>query len=152
MFPRDFSLLASEAHARGEEHEKHQILVKSIVTGIVLAIVLIAGVWFFAADITSAFNSEQSAQLAAYAIPGIRIYFIGFFAAGINIICAGFLSATDHAKESSIVAISRGIIAIIIFALVLPTFLGITGVWMAFPAAEAVTLLLAIFMTKRISK
>ena len=29
--------LASEAHARGEEHEKHQILVKSIVTGIVLA-------------------------------------------------------------------------------------------------------------------
>ena len=144
--------LASEAHARGEEHEKHQILVKSIVTGIALAIVLIAGVCFFASDITSAFNSELSAQLAAYAIPGIRIYFIGFFAAGINIICAGFLSATDHAKESSIVAISRGIIAIIIFALVLPTFLGITGVWLAFPAAEAVTLLLAIFMTKRISK
>ena len=144
--------LASEAHARGEEHEKHQILVKSIVTGIVLAIVLIAGVWFFAANITSAFNSEQSAQLAAYAIPGIRIYFIGFFAAGINIICAGFLSATDHAKESSIVAISRGIVAIIAFALILPKFLGITGVWLAFPAAEAVTLLLAIFMTKRISK
>ena len=144
--------LASEAHARGEEHEKHQILVKSIVTGIALAIVLIAGVWFFAADITSAFNSEQSAQLAAYAIPGIRIYFIGFFAAGINIICAGFLSATDHAKESSIVAISRGIIAIIIFALVLPTFLGITGVWLAFPAAEAVTLLLAIVMIKKIFK
>lgn len=144
--------LASEAHARGEEHEKHQILIKSIVTGIILSIVLIGGVWFFASDITSAFNSEHSAQLAAYAIPGIRIYFIGFFAAGINIICAGFLSATDHAKESSIVAISRGIIAIIIFALVLPTFLGITGVWLAFPAAEAVTLLLAIFMTKRISK
>lgn len=144
--------LASEAHARGEEHEKHQILIKSIVTGIILSIVLIGGVWFFASDITSAFNSEHSAQLAAYAIPGIRIYFIGFFAAGINIICTGFLSATDHAKESSIVAISRGIIAIIIFALVLPTFLGITGVWLAFPAAEAVTLLLAIFMTKRISK
>ena len=106
----------------------------------------------FAADITSAFNSEQSAQLAAYAIPGISYLFYWIFAAGINIICAGFLSATDHAKESSIVAISRGIIAIIIFALVLPTFLGITGVWMAFPAAEAVTLLLAIFMTKRISK
>lgn len=144
--------LASEAHARGEEHEKHQILIKSIVTGIILSIVLIGGVWFFASDITSAFNSEHSAQLAAYAIPGIRIYFIGFFAAGINIICAGFLSATDHAKESSIVAISRGIIAIIIFALVLPTFLGITGVWLAFPAAEAVTLLLAIVMIKKISK
>ena len=141
--------LASEAHARGEEHEKHQILVKSIVTGIVLAIVLIAGVWFFAANITSAFNSEQSAQLAAYAIPGIRIYFIGFFAAGINIICAGFLSATDHAKESSIVAISRGIVAIIAFALILPKFLGITGVWLAFPAAEVLTLFVALVISKK---
>jgi Na+-driven multidrug efflux pump len=141
--------LASEAHARGEEHEKHQILVKSIVTGIVLAIVLIAGVWFFAADITSAFNSEQSAQLAAYAIPGIRIYFIGFFAAGINIICAGFLSATDHAKESSIVAITRGIVAIIAFALILPKFLGITGVWLAFPAAEVLTLFVALVISKK---
>lgn len=141
--------LASEAHARGEEHEKHQILVKSIVTGIALAIVLIAGVWFFAADITSAFNSEQSAQLAAYAIPGIRIYFIGFFAAGINIICAGFLSATDHAKESSILAISRGIVAIIAFALILPKFLGITGVWLAFPAAEVLTLFVALVISKK---
>lgn len=141
--------LASEAHARGEEHEKHQILVKSIVTGIVLAIVIIAGVWFFAANITSAFNSEQSAQLAAYAIPGIRIYFIGFFAAGINIICAGFLSATDHAKESSIVAISRGIVAIIAFALILPKFLGITGVWLAFPAAEVLTLFVALVISKK---
>ena len=141
--------LASEAHARGEEHEKHQILVKSIVTGIVLAIVLIAGVWFFAANITSAFNSEQSAQLAAYAIPGIRIYFIGFFAAGINIICAGFLSATDHAKESSILAITRGIVAIIAFALILPKFLGITGVWLAFPAAEVLTLFVALVISKK---
>ena len=56
----------------------------------------------------------------------IRIYFVGFFER-INIIFAGFLSATDHAKESSIVAITRGIVAIIAFALVLPKFLGITG-------------------------
>ena len=103
----------------------------------------------FAAHITSAFNSEQSAQLAAYAIPGIRIYFIGFFAAGINIICAGFLSATDHAKESSIVAISRGIVAIIAFALILPKFLGITGVWLAFPAAEVLTLFVALVISKK---
>lgn len=141
--------LASEAHARGEEHEKHQILIKSIVTGIILSIVLIGGVWFFASDITSAFNSEHSAQLAAYAIPGIRIYFIGFFAAGINIICAGFLSATDHAKESSILAISRGIVAIIAFALILPKFLGITGVWLAFPAAEVLTLFVALVISKK---
>ena len=122
--------LASEAHAKGEAEEKKKILTKSVLTGIVLTVVLIGGVWIFA-------------------VPGIRIYFAGFFAAAINIIFAGFLSATDHAKESSIVAITRGIVAIIAFALILPKFLGITGVWLAFPAAEVLTLFVALVISKK---
>lgn len=141
--------LASEAHAKGEADEKRKILIKSVLTGIVLAVVLIGGVWIFAPQITEVFNSEHSEQLAIYAVPGIRIYFAGFFAAAINIIFAGFLSATDHAKESSIVAISRGIVAIIAFALILPKFLGITGVWLAFPAAEVLTLFIAFAISKK---
>lgn len=141
--------LASEAHAKGEAEEKKKILTKSVLTGIVLTVVLIGGVWIFAPQITDVFNSEHSEQLAAYAVPGIRIYFAGFFAAAINIIFAGFLSATDHAKESSIVAITRGIVAIIAFALILPKFLGITGVWLAFPAAEVLTLFVALVISKK---
>lgn len=141
--------LASEAHAKGEAEEKKKILTKSVLTGIVLTVVLIGSVWIFAPQITDVFNSEHSEQLAAYTVPGIRIYFAGFFAAAINIIFAGFLSATDHAKESSIVAITRGIVAIIAFALVLPKFLGITGVWLAFPAAEVLTLFVALVISKK---
>lgn len=141
--------LASEAHAKGEAEEKKKILTKSVLTGIVLTVVLIGSVWIFAPQITDVFNSEHSEQLAAYAVPGIRIYFAGFFAAAINIIFAGFLSATDHAKESSIVAITRGIVAIIAFALILPKFLGITGVWLAFPAAEVLTLFVALVISKK---
>ena len=141
--------LASEAHAKGEAEEKKKILTKSVLTGIVLTVVLIGGVWIFAPQITDVFNSEHSEQLAAYAVPGIRIYFAGFFAAAINIIFAGFLSATDHAKESSIVAITRGIVAIIAFALILPKFLGITGVWLAFPASEVLTLFVALVISKK---
>ena len=89
--------LASEAHARGEEHEKHQILDKEYSNWNCSCNCSYHRSMVFC-NITSAFNSEQSEQLATYAIQGIRIYFIGFFAAGINIICAGFLSATDHAK------------------------------------------------------
>ena len=141
--------LASEAHAKGEAEEKKKILTKSVLTGIVLTVVLIGSVWIFAPQITDVFNSEHSEQLASYAGPGIRIYFAGFFATAINIIFAGFLSATDHAKESSIVAITRGIVAIIAFALVLPKFLGITGVWLAFPAAEVLTLFVALVISKK---
>ena len=88
-------------HAKGEAEEKKKILTKSVLTGIVLTVVLIGSVWIFAPQITDVFNSEHSEQLAAYAVPGIRIYFAGFFAAAINIIFAGFLSATDHAGYES---------------------------------------------------
>ena len=138
--------LASEAHARADKKETKHIMRQSITIGLGLAIVLVVLVWIFAPVITDLFNSEKSSQLAAYAIPGIRIYFAGFFAASVNIIFAGFLSACDYAKESSIVAVSRGIAAIVFFAIVLPKFFGITGVWCAFLASEVFTLFVTILI------
>ena len=39
------------------------------------------------------FNSESSAQMAQFAHMGMRLYFVGYFFAGFNIVAAGYLSA-----------------------------------------------------------
>ena len=131
--------LASEAHAKGEADEKRKILIKSVLTGIVLAVVLIGGVWIFAPQITDVFNSEHSEQLAAYAVPGIRIYFAGFFAAAINIIfcrifecnrpCKRILDCGNHQRNcrNHCVCIDSSKVS------------WNHGVWLAFPAAEVLT-------------
>lgn len=115
----------------------------------IIALTLVVSVLIFAPFIIDAFNSEKSDILANYAIPGIRIYFIGFIPAAFNIITAGFYSATGRGKESSLIAISRGIVAIIVFALILPGIFGITGVWSSFFAAEMFTAILCIILMRK---
>ena len=110
---------------------------------------MVALVMAFAQNIIVAFNNENSDVLANYAIPGIRIYFIGFIPAAFNIITAGFYSATGRGKESSLIAISRGIVAIIVFALILPGIFGITGVWSSFFAAEMFTAIFCIVLMRK---
>lgn len=84
-------------------------------------------------------KETQSAELAKFAVPGLRIYFLGFLVAAVNIVLAGFFSATGQALASSLIAVSRGIIVISLMAFMLSKLFGVTGVWMAFPVTEVVT-------------
>lgn len=136
--------LAGEAAGRGDEKKKKAILRESLLLGCIMSAVIVAGLWLFAAPVTAVFNSEHSAQLAELATRGLRLYSLGFLFAAVNLICAGFFSAVGRARESFVISCSRGIAAIIAFALILPQLLGMTGVWLAFPAAEAVTFLLSL--------
>ena len=88
------------------------------------------------------FNSENNAQMAIYALQGVRIYFVGFLFAGCNIVGTGYLSATENAGWAFGVSIMRGVVAIIACAIILAYVFGMTGVWLAFPVAEGITFVL----------
>ena len=83
------------------------------------------------------FNSEHDPALAACAVPGLRIYFAGFLAACINIIAAAYFSAAGQASRGFIISLVRSIIAIPPVLFALSALLGVTGVWLTFPAVEA---------------
>lgn len=134
--------LAGEAGGKGDTVSGNKIYRRSLLIGIGIAVALVAAIWIFAEPCAQAFNSDHSEQLMAYAVPGLRIYFTGFFVAAVNIIRAGFLSATGCGRESFVIAVLRGVVAIVGFAFLLSKLFGITGVWCAFPAAEAFTLLI----------
>lgn len=141
--------MASEYHGKSDKNAEKKIYRHSlwIVITIITAVVFL--VLVFSEFLVAIFNNENSRELARYAVPGMRIYFIGFLFAAINIVTAGFYSATGKGKESSLIAVSRGIIAIVIFAFLLSRILGMTGVWLAFPASELFTLLLSLLMMHR---
>lgn len=66
---------------------------------------------------------------------GLKLYFIGFFFAGINIVGTGILSAVESVKWAFTASISRGFVMILSFGLYYVCSLGMTGIWLAFPAA-----------------
>lgn len=138
--------LASACHGSGNTQGQSRIYRHSMFIGLCVSAVVVAVVVTFAGTLVAVFNSQHSAQLADYAIPGLRLYFLGFLFAGANIVKSGFYSATGRGRESSILALCRGVVAIVAFAFLLSHLLGITGVWLAFPAAELFTLLLGLVL------
>ena len=144
--------LISECYGKGDKDSLQKLLRLVSVTAFATAI-LVYGILFVGAEFfVSAFNSEKSLEMANYATRGVKLYFLGYFFAGLNIVLVGFLSATARAKEAFIASILRGLIAIIFFAYILAYFFGFTGVWLSFMAAEAFTLVVALYFIVRYMK
>lgn len=131
--------LFSEFYGKGEKEAVKKTRRLSIATALLVAAVMFVLVFFFAETITAVFNSEHSVEMRDYAVSGIRLYFIGFLFAGFNIAGTGYLSAVEAAGWASFLSILRGFVAIILCAVVLAAICGMTGVWLAFPAAELIT-------------
>lgn len=140
--------LASEIHGKNESENEKRIYNHALFIGILISVILVGSVILFAEFFVDIFNTEKSTELSKYAVTGIRLYFLGFLVATVNVIKAGFLSAIGKARESSIIAISRGVAAIVVFAFLLSRLFGITGVWLSFLASEIFTLILTIIITK----
>lgn len=135
--------MASEAEGRGETDTKTRVLRHSLLIGLIVAVIIVSACCIFASPIVSVFNSEGSSELQAYGTVGLQIYSVGFLFAGLNIIIAGFLGAVDRPRECAALSIVRGVIAIVLFAVLLSSLMGIVGVWLAFVASEATTLIVS---------
>jgi Na+-driven multidrug efflux pump len=64
--------------------------------------------------------------MAEYAHSGMRIYFLGYFFAGCNIVAAGYLGAVNRPTEATITSVSRGVAAIVTCSLILSALCGMT--------------------------
>lgn len=135
--------LASEVHGKSDWEGERLIYRHSLQIGLIIAVALVLAVQLLTGPLVAIFNSEGSAELARYAHIGMRVYFLGFLIGSVNIVRAGFYSATGRGMESSVIALSRGVVAIVLFAFLLSRLFGIMGVWLAFPVSELFTLLLS---------
>ena len=141
--------LVSQCYGKNEMVGAKRLLLLGCGTALALAAVLYGAVFGFTDTFVALFNSENSALMAEYAHSGMRIYFLGYFFAGYNIVAAGYLGAVNRPTEATITSVSRGVAAIVTCSLILSALFGMNGVWSAFPAAEAITLALTVFLLKR---
>ena len=141
--------LISQCYGKNEMTGAKKLLLLGCGTALALAAVLYGAVFGFTNTFVALFNSENSALMAEYAHSGMRIYFLGYFFAGCNIVAAGYLGAVNRPTEATITSVSRGVAAIVTCSLILSALFGMNGVWSAFPAAEAITLALTVFLLKR---
>ena len=141
--------LVSQCYGKNEMAGARKLLLLGCGTALGLAALLYGVVFGYTDALAAIFNSENSALMATFAHSGMRIYFVGYFFAGCNIVAAGYLGAVNRPAEASITSLCRGMVAIVVCSLVLSALFGMNGVWAAFPVSEAITLALTVFLLKR---
>ena len=124
--------LVSRCYGHSDRAGARKLLILGSCTALALAAVLYAVVFGMTDTLVGWFNSENSAQMARFAHNGMRLYFVGYFFAGFNIVAAGYLSATNRPLEASVTSICRGVAAIVVCSLVMSALFGMNGVWAAF--------------------
>ena len=109
----------------------------TFLSSIVMVILSVLG----SGPIVSVFTKDpETFQLAS---TGFRIFAINFLFSGINIVSSGIFTALSNGKISAILSFLRTLFFLVICLVTFPYFLGITGVWLAVPAAEFLTLILS---------
>ncbi len=138
--------LVSKAYGLREKPVIRKLLRYAVVSSLVIASAIYLLVYFGSGWLTGIFNSGQNASIALLAEPGLKIYFIGFFFAGVNIIVCMYLSAAENAMKAFLISVARGCVILVPMAFLLSAVWGMTGVWMAFVAAEGLVSILAVLM------
>ena len=94
--------------------------------------------------------TDTSSPVFPIAVSGMRIYGLGFLFSGINIFSAIRLMSYGKGYFSGLITFLRSFLLLLLFLIVLPLKFGLAGVWLAVPAAEALTLLVAVWFLRPI--
>ena len=112
-------------------------------------IIIYALTYFLAPAGVSCFTDNFS-PVFPLAVSEMRIYGLGFLFSGINIYAAVRMMAYGKGYFSGLITFLRSFALLLLFLTVLPRIFGLTGVWLAVPAAEALTLLVSVWFLRSI--
>jgi len=93
--------------------------------------------------------TRGDADVMAIAGAGFSLYALAFPVNGYNYLASAFLTSLQDAAGSACVALLRGIVLPVALLLILPRLIGPGGLWLAVPAAEALTFAAAVPLSRR---
>lgn len=73
-----------------------------------------------------------------------HIYSFAFLFSGINIFVSALFTALNNGLISAIISFSRTLVLQILCVIILPIFLGITGIWLSLFVAEIIAMIISI--------
>lgn len=133
--------LISRSYGHGDQKQVKQLLRWGLYVVFAAELILVSFTWGFTDRFVQIFNGEGNQELRYYAFYAMRYYFLGFLAAGINIMMIAYYSAIDQAKPAFTASLLRGAAAIVVCAVLMAKLFGINGVWLSFLASEIITLI-----------
>ncbi|MGM0212564.1 MATE family efflux transporter [Enterococcus sp. AZ109] len=141
--------LVSRAASVKDDKSIRQILRYGLKVSFSLAVGLYIILFFFKYPIIQVFNRDSNQLLTEVAAYGIPIFFISLFASSFNVVFSIFFSAVGQAKQSFVLALSRGYFLLIPLVILLAKAFDLFGVWVSLPITEIITLGMSIFFLRQ---
>lgn len=110
----------------------------------VFSIIVFIVLFFFPDVFIRIFTTED--ELIVQGIHAARLVFAALFLVGFNITCSVIFQSLGKAVQSFVTAISRAVLFLIPVLLILPRFMQLDGVWLAFPIADILTFVLVLVL------
>lgn len=112
-------------------------------TILVMALITI-GAAYLLGDFIVAIFTGQGTHIFELAESGFKIFAFSFLFSGFNIFVSALFTALSNGVISAGISFLRTFIVLVGCLLILPVFLGITGVWLAVPVSEVVTIVISL--------
>ncbi len=140
--------LISYNYGRQDRAKLHRLYRFSICFTLFLGIFCFALALLLSQPITNIFSDPESA-VNTLATEGLRIFALSFLAAGVNIFASSMFTAFSNGPISALISLLRTFVFLVSLLLLLPQLLGVSGVFLAVPIAELLSLLVCIFLFLR---
>lgn len=146
--------MISFSYGQSDHQKIRRILRYALITVASVAVVLYIAIFFGANGIASIFNTQGVKELQDAATLGMRLFFISSLFSGFNLLFSYYFSASNKGGYAQLITVLRGLVTIIPIAYLFSYLWKMTGLWLATPAAELVTLVvtLTIFILTRSKK
>lgn len=130
-------------HYGAENHQElKNLLKKSLLiigtTGIIMTLLTES----LANPLASIFVGYDAALLQL-TVNGMRLFSLCFLVSGLNIFASSFFTALNNGIISAVISMARTLVFQLLCVLVLPLWLGLTGIWLAIVVSEVLAVLVS---------
>ena len=131
-------------HYGKQDHQQLKTIFSICVKFIILVSISIFGLSFALGSPLVCIFSEKGTPVYEIARNGFLIFPFSFLFCGLNIFTSATFTALSNGTLSAILSFLRTFGLITILLLTLPNLVGVTGVWLAVPIAELLTMMIAL--------
>ncbi len=130
-------------HGAGDRLRLRKISKRCLLFVMILSVIVFGAAMLLGAPLVGIF-SKKGTQVYSIARQGFLIFPFGFLFCGINIFASAFFTALSNGKVSAVISTLRTFVLLIFFLLILPPLFQETGVWLAVPLSELLTMSAAV--------
>lgn len=129
----------------GQMARSNSALRLSIISAVSFAVLITALFAVFSGSIVSLFVPDTTSNAWGYAVYGLPLFAIDYIFFGINVIIIGYYTSIERIKRAMILTVLRGVLPVLFF-FVLPSWLGVLGIWLSVAAGDMTTTLIVVFL------